>query len=289
MKINTYIRQPYPYYYEDLKRVFLLLCLLAFISLLFTYLFEPFTVNDTEHRIDSIWILVLHAIIPIPIAMAYLFFLNKLVFDIDKWTLGKEFFHLALILLLIGFANFFIRDFIYTNPDNWSWRYLWEEIRNTFLVGSLLLVIVLPLNLERLWYRHLKFLEKLPNHPAIEKNKGIVNIATPIPSEQFKLHMKRFLFAKVDGNYLEIFRSSSEGFEKDLKRMTLKEFIDQVSAFPFILKVHRSYVVNLQVIKSISGNATGYQLHLNDYYEGTVPVSRSNIQAFNKFYATWNS
>jgi len=289
MKINTYVRQPYPFYYEDLKRVFSLLCLFSISSFLFTYFFEPFTMNEAEHKVSSLGILVLHALIPVPIAMVYFFFLNKTVTDIDKWTLRKEFFHLAIILLLIGFANFLLRDFIYTNPDNWSWRYLWEEIRNTFLVGSLLLVIVLPLNLERLMYKHLKFLKKLPSHPSLERKSGTVQINTPMPSEQFELDTKRFLFAKVEGNYLEIFNSSSNGFEKHLKRMTLKEFDEQLSSFPMVHKVHRSYIVNLQAIESISGNAMGYELHLNDYCEGTVPVSRSNIHDFNTIYATCNS
>lgn len=283
------MRQPYPFYYEDLKRVFLLLFLLAISSFLFTYLFEPFTMNEAEHKVGSLGILLLHAVLPVPIAMVYFFFLNKSAIDIDKWTIGKEFFHLTIILLLIGFANFLLRDFIYTNPDNWSWRYLWEEIRNTFLVGILLLVIILPLNLERLLYRHLKFLKGLPAQKSIKRKSAIVPIDTPLSSEHFELNMERFLFAKVEGNYLEIFKSSPDGYEKYLKRMTLKEFDEQLSSFPLVLKVHRSYIVNLQAIESISGNATGYELYLTDYSEGTVPVSRSNIQEFNTIYATCNS
>ena len=54
------------------------------------------------------------------------------------WNLGKEILHISIILFLIGIADFLIRDVIYTNPNNWSLRYLWEEVRNTFLVGLLL-------------------------------------------------------------------------------------------------------------------------------------------------------
>src|SRR5690606_2340252 len=154
--------QVYPFYYENLRSIFLILCCLAGISFLFIFLFEPFNVNVSEHKISSLGVIALHSLIPVPIAFLYVFVLNKTVKNIENWTLGKELLHLLLILLLIGLGNFFIRDFVYTNPDNWSFRYLWEEIRNTFLVGGLILTIILPLNLERLINKHVSFLEKLP-------------------------------------------------------------------------------------------------------------------------------
>ncbi|MCX2681660.1 LytTR family DNA-binding domain-containing protein [Galbibacter sp. EGI 63066] len=277
-------------YYEELKKVFLFLCFVAIASFLFTYLFEPFIVNVEEHKINNLWIILLHSVIPIPIAFVYFFFLKKSVNNIENWTLGKEFLHLALILLLVGFASFLIRDFIYTNPDNWSFRYLWEEIRNTFLVGSLLLAILLPLNQERLINKHLKDLKKLPTHQQnVKEAITIVQIFMPIAEEKFELNIQSFLFAKVDSNYLEIFYKGSSRLEKDLKRLTLKEFDDQLSSFPFIFKVHRSYVVNLKAIESISGNAQGYILHLKDYSQRTIPVSRSKIEEFNQLYTNLKS
>jgi hypothetical protein len=288
MKINAYVRQAYPFYYEDKKKIFISLCCTAIISFLFTYLFEPFSINQSEHKISSLWILVLHTFIPIPIALGYLFLLNKTVKDTSHWTLGKEFLHLALILFLIGLANFLLRDFIYTNPDNWSFRYFWEEVRNTFLVGSLILTIILPLNLERLLYRHFNFSKQIATPSSITKSSNFIHITTPILGEQFKINMGTFLFAKVESNYIEIACSNVTGFEKLLKRMTLKEFEKQLSSSPCVFKVHRSYLVNLQTIESISGNAQGYLLRLKNFPEGTIPVSRSKIQEFNRAFTNCN-
>ena len=284
MKISTYINQAYPFYYEDLRKVSVLLFCVAVASGVFSFLFEPFVVNEAEHKIDSLWILVLHSAVPIPIALVYFFFLKRGIRNVEEWTLAKEFLHLGIIFLLIGFADFLLRDFIYTNPDNWSLRYLWEEVRNTFLVGSLLLLIILPLNLERLLQKYNNSLKAMPSQPLIEQKNSVIQVRTPIAAEQFELDTKTFLFAKVESNYLEIFYSESEGFDKYLKRMTLKEFYDQLSPFPFIFQVHRSYLVNLQAIKSISGNAQGYTLRLQDYVQRTIPVSRSKIQEFSRLY-----
>ncbi|MHA7129275.1 LytR/AlgR family response regulator transcription factor [Algoriphagus namhaensis] len=288
MKISSYLGQAYPFYYRDLKKVFIILCIISVMSFLFAYLFEPFEVNFSEHKISSLWIIVIQALIPIPIAMIYFYLLQKWIKGIENWTIGKEFLHLMLILFLIGIVNFFLRDFVYTNPDNWSFRYFWEEIRNTFLVGGLILLIVLPVNLERLLYSHLRFVRGLSFEPSERQSTELVQIETPIPTEQFELNTNQFLFAKVDGNYLEVYNRSTFGLEKQIKRMTLKEFEDHLAPLPFIIKIHRSYLVNLHAIKSISGNAQGYQLQLKDYSKNTIPVSRSHIQKFNRAYAAQN-
>jgi hypothetical protein len=284
MKIKAYIKQAYPFYYEDYKKVFILLFGVAIISFLFSYLFEPFDVNQAEQKISSLWIVIVHAFMPIPIAIAYLIILNKTVKDTSQWTIGKEFLQLALLLFLIGLSSFFLRDFIYTNPDNWSFRYLWEEIRNTFLVGSLILMILLPLNLERLLNSNFNFLKQIGTPSSIIMSSNSIQINTPIPGEQFEINMETFLFAKVESNYIEIVYSSVTGFVKLLKRMTLKEFEEQLSSFPYVFKVHRSYIVNLKAITSISGNAQGYVLRLKNFSEATIPVSRSKIEEFNRVF-----
>ncbi|KAB1155925.1 LytTR family transcriptional regulator [Tenacibaculum aiptasiae] len=285
MRVDTYIKQPYPFYYEELKKVLLLLCFIAIASFLFTYLFDPFVVNVEEHKMDYLWIITLHSVMPIPVAFIYFFLLKKTVKNTENWTLGKEFLHLAIILFLIGIASFLIRDFIYTNPDNWSFRYLWEEIRNTFLVGILLLLIILPLNLQRLINKRSDDLKKLPiNQQYNNITDDVVQITTPIKEENFELNIRTFLYAKVDGNYLEIYYDSSTDNEKKMKRLTLKEFLNQLNSYPFIFKTHRSYVVNLNVIESVSGNAQGYALHLKNYSNRTIPVSRSKIEEFNQTY-----
>ncbi len=283
-QIERYLKEPYPYHYSNRQKLILLLLLISVLSFTFSFFFEPFGVNVTEHKIKTIWILLIHASIPLPIAYIYLSITNKNLKNDINWTLGKELFHLSIILLLIGISGFLIRDLIYINPDNWSLRYFLEEISNTFLVGFLLLIILLPVNLERLISKHKSSIKKLPITTTKELKSTLVSIKTSIPNEIFRLQVKEFLFAKVESNYIEVFISSSEGMNKTLIRMTLKELEDQLLSFPYIFKSHRSYLVNLYAIEFTSGNAQGYQLTLKNC-SNTIPVSRSNINKYNKRYA----
>tara|TARA_R110002050_G_scaffold56512_3_gene127188 strand:+ start:147123 stop:148100 length:978 start_codon:yes stop_codon:yes gene_type:complete len=284
MQIKKYFKQPYPYYYGNRKRFILFLLLICFLSFAFSYFFEPFEVNRAEHKIHTIWIMLLHSFIPFPIILGYFSFLNLTVKEETQWTLGKELFHISMVLLLIGITDFLIRDLIYTNPNNWSLQYFWEEIRNTFLVGFLLLLILLPINLERLIKKHTTSSKKITIEPLVttEKNEAIV-IQTPIATEVFNLEIAKFLFAEVEGNYTEIHTKTPESSVKILVRMTLKELEEQLTSFPFIFRTHRSYLVNLYQVTSISGNAQGYLIHLKDY-TNPLPVSRSKIEEFNKTY-----
>ncbi|WP_405607015.1 LytR/AlgR family response regulator transcription factor [Polaribacter sp. Asnod1-A03] len=281
MQFLNYFNQLYPYYYRNRKNLLIILFIFSFLSFCFSYLFQPFELNISEHKVNSNWVLLIHAFIPLPIVFVYFWFVNKNLKDDTFWTIGKEIIHLSIVLLLIGIADFLIRDFIYTNPNNWSFQYLFEEIRNTFLVGVLLLIIILPLNLHRLLKKYQNSATKLSFKKSkfIRKKESIL-INSFINSESFNLKIDTFLFAKIDGNYAEIYTKSENSFDKKLIRVSLKELEEQLKEFNFIFKTHRSYLVNTNQIKSINGNAQGYKLQLNNY-PLEIPVSRSKIKEFN--------
>ncbi len=255
--------------------------MISFLSFGFSYFFDPFIVNTSEHKINYIWIILIHSLIPFPICFFYFSYLNQNL-KVDIWTLGKEILHLSIVLLLIGIFDFLIRDIIYLNPDNWSLRYFWEEIRNTFLVGFLLLVIILPINLERLIKDHSSGLKKLsikPKERLIENSTRHTKLK--IANGSFEFEIEYLLFAKVESNYTEIFTiSPKDGFNTELVRITLKELESQLKPYPFIYRTHRSYLVNINHIESFSGNAQGYLIYLKNY-NSPIPVSRANIKGFN--------
>ena len=124
----------------------------------------------------------------------------------EQWTVGREILHLSLVLLIMGLANFLIRDLIYDNPDNWSVFYLFEEVRNTFLVGILLVLILVPLNFARIYGRNSGRAESFQT-PSEEINPPTIDrmlIRTQLKSDDFYLQPQQFLFAKAEGNYVEI-------------------------------------------------------------------------------------
>ncbi|MFK7833770.1 MAG: LytR/AlgR family response regulator transcription factor [Winogradskyella sp.] len=282
--IKQYLKAPYPYYYDNKTRLLVSLGLISVLSFGFSYFFEPFEVNASEHKIPSFYILLIHAFLPLPIAFFYFSMVNLRKHHISKWTIGKEFLVLSMLLLSLGICSFLIRDVVYTNPNNWSLRYFYEEIRNTFLVGILLITVILPLNLERLTYKHQSLLKQITISQDKKEYLEKVLIKNSTSHDSFELMITNFLYAKVESNYTEVYTYSDKNVSKMLIRITLKDFEKQLESYSQILRTHRSYIVNLDMVTSIAGNAQGYELSLK-HSTDIIPVSRSLVKHFNSVYS----
>lgn len=278
---SNFLRQPYPYYYNQ-KSLGKLTLVILFLVFFFVYFFEPFNVNPKEHRISYFWISFLHVTVSCLVLFIYFTFVNLLKPEEEKWTVSKEIFTLFLVLLFIGTANFFLRDFLYTNPNNWSFIYLFEEVRNTVLVGVLIIVILVPLNFTRVYSRNIRKVESLRPASNVEHSQENthVTIESQLKTDVFTLDLEKFLFAKAEGNYVEFHLLDGED-KKLLKRVTVKDLERQLKQFPWILRTHRSYLVNLRNVTAVTGNAQGYQLSLRRH-SAVVPVSRSTLEKFDK-------
>lgn len=279
-QLHKFLKQPYPFYFQGTS-LWILSGLLFAMSLGFNYLFEPFIVNPTEHKMDFFWISCVHALMPVLVLLVLAFIIKKPNIE-ETWTIKKESLFIGVLLLLIGISQFLIRDIIYDNPNNWSFGYFFEEIRNTFLIGSLFILVLVPLNFMRLNAKHIKRAKLLnTSHDAFDPlKKSRIVINTNLKSDDFQLDVNNLLFAKAEGNYVE-FYIKENSINRIIKRMTIKELEATLSPFDNIIKTHRSYLVNLYYIKNVTGNAQGYKLELDNYNE-SVPVSRNLIDQFNK-------
>lgn len=241
----------------------------------FNYAFEPFDVDYSEHKMNYFWITMIHSLTPFIVLYAISLVGKALKLE-DKWNIVKEAFLIFLFFLIVGLIQFLIRDIIYDNVNNWSLHYLYEEIRNTFLVGSLFITILIPINFNRLNTRNTKAANAL-NYNIKENFLTTNQVKNSLKIDNLKLDIDQFMFAKSEGNYLEIYLNE-EYPNKVLIRVTLKNLESLLKPYPNLIKTHRSYLVNSNYIEKIKGNAQGYQLHINKYI---VPVSRNMITNFN--------
>jgi len=281
-KLASFLKQPYPFYYKN-RSLFFFIFFLFLLAFGFNYFFKPFNVYEPEHKMDYFWISLIHSFTPVVIAILFLPFLRKPNIEY-QWTVGKEILLIAIFLFLIGATQFLLRDVVYDNPNNWSWRYFYEEIRNTFLVGVLLISILISLNYNRLNSQNIKKAAQL----HFEKDQLPINIPTysihiktQVKGDDFELNPSHFLFAKSDGNYTEVHVQKGDSIEKLLKRISIKDLESQLEAVSTIVRTHRSYLVNLSFVKKVTGNAQGYRLNLKET-DNLVPVSRNMIHQFEK-------
>lgn len=276
----AFFGQSYPFGYRGRSLVIFVLPL-TLLTFIFLYLFEPFNVYVPEQRMAFVWICLIQSLAA---GLAFFVTLRLVASWVNDrgWTILKEMLLLTLALFMAGLVLFLIRDFLYDNPYNWSWKYLYEEVRNTFLVGVLLIATGVSLNFSRLLRHHkasAKALQLAGGMAGKQDSIQPLYIKTLLKGDHFWLDPSGFLFARSDGNYLEIFSEKDGQAIRSIKRVTIKEFEKQVAHLPGFLRTHRCCLVNLNKVTAVRGNAQGYLLSL-EAEAGPVPVARNMIPAF---------
>lgn len=278
-KLKAGLKQPYPFYFEG-RSLWILLLILAVMGIVFQYFFKPFDVYLPEHRMSFFAITVVHTANALLIILAGALILKLLPGVTAFWNVGKEIVFLTALVLAIGVGQFLIRDLIYDNPNNWSLGYLLEEVRNSFLVGILFISILLPINFNRLIYQNQKKAAALSQDRKPKNIAGPIDIKTQVKQDDFNLIPSDLIYARAEGNYVTLCLDGESG-EKLIKRISLTELENQLKAYPFIVRTHRSYLVNLHYIRAISGNAQGYVLNMQNTEE-RIAVSRKMIPVFER-------
>jgi len=87
------------------------------------------------------------------------------------------------------------------------------------------------------------------------------------------------MYVESVGNYLSIaYFNDSELCQKRL-RSSLKEIEEKFDAYPFIIRTHRAFLVNINFITQVSGNSAGYKISLFST-DKVLPVSKANVATF---------
>lgn len=267
--------------------MFIQAIILAVVVTLFQYVFQPFSYNFEEHRFSFFTISLLNGLLVSFIFLFLITILKKATPDFfrrQQWTVGKEIGFWVGLLLMIGIGMFFRRELIYNNPNNFSFRYLVTEVVNTFLVGSLIAAIGVMINYIQLLKSTTKkaqtWDELVRDFRKKQSEDPEITVKAESPRDNIRFRLSEFLYAMADGNYVEFYLQNQEGeISRYIKRNTLAGTEEQLSSYPAIQRVHRSYLVNIHKIDSVSGNAQGYKLTLTNK-KAQIPVSRSYISSF---------
>lgn len=263
---------------------------IIFVSLLvFLLLFKPFGMYAPEYKINYFFICSLHALCPALIIFVYFSILNYFKERkgiLQSWTLLQEYSQIGIVLILTGISSFLIRDLIYDNPNNWSFNYLWEEIRNCFIAGTFfyffLRLVSFYLQSKKGSPFVLQFVPLCVETPKKDTEPTLF-INTQVKQDDFSLNIDDLLFVKADGNYIELTREIDKQIVIELKRISLTQFETQLSGYPHFFRCHRAYLVNMFKVEKVSGNSQGYLLSFHETSD-KIPVSRKQLDSFNRCY-----
>ncbi len=113
-------------------------------------------------------------------------------------------------------------------------------------------------------------MKPVTNAPA----QDTIKLKADISSDDFTLDLKALLFIKADGNYSTFIMDRSSEKQEIIKRISLKSIEEQIKNHPKLFRGHRSYIIHIDKVKKVSGNARNISLHFDDS-DLLVPVSRA--------------
>lgn len=282
-KIVYSLNQPHPGYYS-LKAYFRIVLAITVIVFLIIALLQPLNIGQRNIQNNPFLTAAVYAG-----ASAAILSLNAIWFLIfpkwfvqENWTLGKE--------LLVAFYQFFsiavviwiIKHFRGVATDE-------SGIGNSFFlaiaIGLLPYLIATFVRHNYLLKQHTKEVAQLNQQLSVDQSTNTEHINSEklllIPKLESPVAVSDFLYAESRGNNLLIQSEQNNKPVVYTVRSTLNEFVEANRHFTQLFRCHRSFIINMDRILKVEGNAAGYQVLLHNQLPAVV-VARSNVAAFRK-------
>ncbi|MEO1260384.1 MAG: LytTR family DNA-binding domain-containing protein [Bacteroidota bacterium] len=195
----------------------------------------------------------------------------------DGWVIWKEILTNVLVIAMIGFGNMLLATFLFgqklTVPVFWAWQ------KVTLSIAFFPIFFTAYTKQQLLQKKHTRgahvLNEKIAgHHEEIIGNEPIIQLTGDNQNETLECHPTDLLYMEAADNYVRIFYKKNNGLTNVLLRSTLKKMEQQLDTHEQFYRCHRTYLINLNKVKQVSGNAQGYKLHLENC-EKPIPVSRS--------------
>lgn len=271
-------QQPFPDRADHGKNLLSLVGVGVFVTL-FLWILRPFGLSDV--RDGLLPICLGFGLVTVVFGWMYdaLFrFVLRVRTDLPSWTLSKWILQSIGLLVWVAVGNFLYMNVIlgFHGADT---GFLFQMIINTALVGIFPIVfsgLTIQLKAARMHRTNAEELQPqlAAHHPMADTTIGLSSAA----EQSLEVHTHAIRYVEAMQNYVCVYYISENELKKEVQRETIANMEARLSGTA-IVRCHRSYLVNVDCIAQVSGNAQGLKLRLTDVPEPEVPVSRSYITA----------
>ncbi len=274
-----FLSQPYPLEQRASRKMLIAIAFGLFIFA-FLYLFRPFGLHYMES--DELTKASLHLGIICSALLAFNFLILPQIFtslfDDVNWTIKKEILDILWNISTIFFINMFYVSF-YLEYDFSTWKLL-------TCLFSTIAIVILPVSIYVLIKNMVLLKQNLRTAHVIAMGMHYKKRLTSTPDATLTIHAENknevftilardLLYITSSNDFIEIFYLEKGSVKIKQINATLKSARDDLRTFTAFYRCHREWIVNLDQVVSITGNAQGFRLILN-HIETTIPIS-SNL------------
>ncbi|HMR84467.1 MAG TPA: LytTR family DNA-binding domain-containing protein [Niabella sp.] len=286
MHLRKVLNQSHPGY-GDLRVYFKTVLGISAVVFLILFVFQPFHIGERNIEGSRLLTAVLYAgVAAVTMSLAALWIiLFPNWFDDKKWTLGKELIVLVYQMITISIVIWLINRF--RTPEIHVEDSYPGSLFLVFAIGIMPYIVVTFIRHNYLLQHHLR--------AAKEMNAQLHGKKLDPPDEDLFLinsklsppvRLSEFLYAESRGNnlYIQYADKTTGGLLFQLVRSSMKEFQLANSKYGQLFRCHRAFIINMDKILEMRGNAAGYEIMLHNSL-APVAVSRSNVDAFKRLLA----
>ena len=201
----------------------------------------------------------------------------------DEWNFLKELFAIFLVVLAMGTAVYFMAFLIEEPADRWNTETLAGSYIGTFLIAGIPLYLFTAVNLNQLFQTKLTHSEHGPEFERHSANEKLITLNSPLKKEELSFSPSEFLYAESEGNYVNFYLHRENEIRKEVIRCSISSVEEQLAEYPFLLRTHRAFIVNLKMVDEANGNALGFRLKLQNV-QVEIPVSRRHTGTFRELF-----
>lgn len=260
----------------------------AFISI-FLLVFRPFELDKVPAilLVKSSIIFGLVTFCCIFVSNFFLNFFFPQIFSEKKWTTGKQIINMAAIVVLVGLVNYLISPLLFSTKLTWKNVFYYQGIAISI---GLLPIVIYTLYVQNHWLHQFKqetatlqkkLEEKRGNEQPGNQNQTPASAANEVitfesdnQTEKKIIDAGQLFYIEAASNYIKIFFEQKGKLTYSIVRMTMKKATETVTPYAVFFRCHRAYIVNLDKIEQVDGNAQGYKIKLQDT-DDLIPVSRN--------------
>lgn len=271
------IKAPYPLFQFNRRNTLMMLGIGIFVVCFLLY-FQPFGTDRTNFKLKN-WFLsgygvvISGSILLCQFLCFHFYFKNK---KEDSWTIGKQILWVFFFTSCALLASYLYKQLFFNLSISAKDFFYFYKMAGTIAVFPIIIITLLD---------YIYLLQKNQSLAAKINDKTETTKSSSQPSsEQFKIFaengkdsfeipLRDLRYIQSADNYIEIVFLKDGQAKKEMLRNTLQGVEKQIS-IPFVYRCHRSFMVNLQQVETVSGNAQGHKLHMRGI-EVPVPVSRS--------------
>lgn len=269
----TFLTQPYPREPRNLRQWVLTCVGTGLFVALFLIVFQPFGASEYDDPRKPLQLGGFGVITFVCLSISGLLFpvAFKSWFAERTWTVGKEILWSSIIIVTIAFGNMLYSGWVFGG----GYGDLLPWLGVTAAIGVIPMTVITLVNYLRLLRKYTTtdlYVEKPEPEATPEPPARPITFTAENGKDSLTLALDDLLFVESADNYSEVVFLQSEKTKKTLLRGSLSRFEEQAH-HPDVVRCHRSYVVNLGQVESVSGNAQGYKLQLKNY-PSLIPVAR---------------